>query len=220
MTLQKPEKQGLSIVLLGDFSPKIFQPAWFAAQELLRKQEAEQASIKIIHSDVVEFSLDWCRIVATQNRFHLSTLQEPYYEPLRDLALGTFKLLMHTPLRMMGINLEKTFRLESEGAWHEYGNRFAPKRPWAKILKKPGLRTLTMEDVRPDQLPGYIRVTVQPSEEIHPALFLFVNDHYQAENPETVLGANELITMLEKCWEPSMTRSNQIMNHLLENGHE
>ena len=31
-----PEIQGANIVLLGDFNPKIFQPAWFAAQDLIR----------------------------------------------------------------------------------------------------------------------------------------------------------------------------------------
>jgi hypothetical protein len=40
-----PEIQGMSIVLVGGFNPKIFHPAWFAAQKLIREKEAEEANI-------------------------------------------------------------------------------------------------------------------------------------------------------------------------------
>ena len=71
------EIEGVSIVLLGDFNPKIFQPAWFAAQELIRKEEAESAEIEVIHPEVVVFSLDWLRIQVTRNRW-ISEAQAPH----------------------------------------------------------------------------------------------------------------------------------------------
>ena len=46
----KPELYRISIVLLGNFNPKIFQSAWFASQNLIRKIEANEAKIEIIHS--------------------------------------------------------------------------------------------------------------------------------------------------------------------------
>jgi hypothetical protein len=209
--------QGLGIVFLGDFSPKIFQPAWFASQGLIRQQEAEAATIKIIHSEVTEFTLDWCRLFVTQERFQLSTLQEPYYEPLRDLALGTFKMLQHTPIKMMGINLEKHFRVESEELWHRYGDRLAPKEPWADILDGPGLRTLIMEESsRRDGRRGYTRVTVQPSEQVQPGLFYLVNDHYEVNEPTLVVGSNQMMTIVEQCWKQSISRSSEIIARLLE----
>ena len=33
----KAELSGINIIMLGSFNPKIFQPAWFAANELIRK---------------------------------------------------------------------------------------------------------------------------------------------------------------------------------------
>jgi hypothetical protein len=52
MSDRLPEIQGISIVLLVDFNPKIFQPAWFAAQNLIRQQEADEATIHIkVHPD-------------------------------------------------------------------------------------------------------------------------------------------------------------------------
>ena len=44
-----------SIVLIGNFNPKIFQPAWFGSEGLIQKKEAEQSTIEIIHPDVVIF---------------------------------------------------------------------------------------------------------------------------------------------------------------------
>ena len=38
---RKPENRRSEVVLLGDFNPKIFSPAWFAAQELIGEKESE-----------------------------------------------------------------------------------------------------------------------------------------------------------------------------------
>ena len=38
MNVERPEIKAFSIVLLGDFNPKIFQPAWFSAQGLIREK--------------------------------------------------------------------------------------------------------------------------------------------------------------------------------------
>ncbi len=101
-----PKIQGHTIVLLGNFNPKIFQPIWFSTEELLQKQEAEKANIEIIHPDVTIFSLDWLRVTVTPERFSAETTQESYYEAVRDLIIGTFSLLRHTPITKMGINID------------------------------------------------------------------------------------------------------------------
>ena len=41
-----PQFEGVTIVLLGQFNPAIFQPAWLAAENLVRPQEAESAEIE------------------------------------------------------------------------------------------------------------------------------------------------------------------------------
>ena len=118
-----------SIVLVGNFNPKIFQPAWFAAQGLLSQQEAEEVKIEIIHSSVVIFSTNtnWMRIEVTDERFIVKTSQEPYDVVIRDLVLGTFDLLRYTPIMQMGINREMHFQLSSEKNWHKAGHLLAPK---------------------------------------------------------------------------------------------
>ena len=54
----RPEVLGVSVVALGSFNPAIFQPLWFSSNNLVRKEEAEGAEIKIIHHDVTMFSTE------------------------------------------------------------------------------------------------------------------------------------------------------------------
>ena len=103
MSLQiKSQKQ--NIVLIGDFNPHIFQPHWFAYHKLLGEDECKSAKIDIVHSDITIFRLDWLKFEITRERVVAMTSFDQYYEVLRDLIIGTFNILTHTPIRMMGIN--------------------------------------------------------------------------------------------------------------------
>jgi hypothetical protein len=216
MSAHQSELQGVTVVFLGDFNPKIFQPAWFAAEELIRKREAEEATLEIIHPEVVSFTLEWLRLQVTRERFLASTTQEPYYEILRDLILGTFGLLRHTPVQKMGINRDMHFRMPSEDAWHALGHRLAPKALWQGILDTPGMRSLTMEGVRPDAYKGYIRVQVEPSVQIHPGVCIQVNDHYEVEDLKSVVGSEEILTLFDRSWTESLQRSARMIYALME----
>lgn len=214
----RPNKEGISIVLVGDFNPKIFQPAWFAAQDppLIPKLEAEEAKVEIIHPDVVIFEVDWFRLQATRDRFLISTAQASRYEFLRDLVVGTFQLLQHTPIRAMGINKDTHWGVGSEDVWHKFGHRIAPKEVWNGVLEKPGLLSLAIRGVRTDDYDGNINVKVEPSRQIHPGIYFNVNDHYSVKEPETVLGCNEMMDILRTCFHQSIKRSDNIARDLVE----
>jgi len=213
MLTDQPIIQGMNIVLLGDFNPKIFQPAWFAAEQLIRVPEAEGADIKIINPEVVIFDLDWLEVQVTRDRCIFTTSQEAYYEVVRDLCIGTFRLLRHTPLRKMGINRDVHFRMKSVDEWHEFGHRLAPKELWNSILKNPGLKSMTIEGVREDGLRGYMRVKVEPSTRIQPGIYFQINDHYETD--KSVIGSEDIINMLESSWDQSMGKSEVIINSIL-----
>ena len=216
MNAQLPDIQSLSVVFLGDFNPKIFQPAWFAAQGLIRQQEAEEAKVDIIHPEVVSFSLEWLALQVTREQCALTTTQEPYYVVMRDLIVGTFNLLQHTPLHKLGINIDMHFRMDSEASWHAFGHRLAPKDLWQDTLKNPGMRSLTMEGQRPDAFRGYIRVQVEPSIKIHPGVYVRVNDHYEIETLQPGTGSDAMLDIFQRAWGESLPRSNHIISTLLE----
>ena len=212
----KPSIQGHHIVLVGDFNPKIFQPAWFGAEELLRKGEADGAQVEIIHPEVVIFSLEWLRLEVTRDRFSAATKMEAYDEVVRDLIVGTFRLLRHTPLRKMGVNREMHFQMQSEDQWNEIGHSLAPKTLWENVLEKPGMRSMVIQGMRQDELKGYIQVAVEPSTQVHPGVYMRVNDHFEVKDPKSSMGSDEIIGILECSWKESYSRSRNIIDTVLE----
>ena len=215
-----PELQASSIVFIGSFNPKIFQPAWFVKEELIQKQEGDEADIEIIHNEFVSFGLHWLKLSVRRDRFQVSTSQESYYEILKDLALGTFKLLKHTPISQMGINLHLHFRMNSENEWHNFGHKLAPKEIWNKVLTRPGMLTLSMQgDLNRNDLKGYRQVSVEPSPKVLPGVYFTVNDHYEVKDKkiENVSGCEEIVGILETNWHESIKASKEIIYQLLEN---
>jgi hypothetical protein len=215
--MKDPELQSVNIVLAGDFNPSIFHPAWFASEGLIRVGEAETAEIDIIHPELAIFDIEGFHIEVNKGRFSIVTTQASYYEAIRDLALGTFRILKHTPINMMGINFQAHFRMDSEEKWNEVGDILAPKPPWGDALDSPGMRSLTMEEgKRRDGLTGYLRVKVEPSVKVIPGIYLDINDHFQKPSDSKTRGSEEIITILEKSWDASRQRTVEIIRTLLE----
>lgn len=201
----------LGIVHRGHFNPAIFQPSWFAAQELIRPKEAESAEVEIIHPQAAMFNTDWLQLLVRQDRFQATTTQASYYEPLRDLVFGTLAILSHTPIRSLGINREFQFRYPSEPDWRRIGDRLAPKEDWQAFLKNPGLLSLTMKGVRPDGIDGYIQVKVEPSTKVEYGVYINVNDHYQlAIGEETPPGTQRAREIISSQWHNSMRQAEHI----------
>lgn len=209
--------QGVAIVSRGDFNPAIFHPSWFASYELLRKEEAEAAKVQIVHPDAAVFSTEWLEFNVVRDRFQVSTSQEAYYESLRDLVISTLNLLSHTPLRVIGINRNFHYRLQSVDQWHSVGHQLVPKQQWESLLENPGMKTLVVEGKRPDDLPGYIQVKVEPSNKVEHGVFIEVNDHYILNSDRKPSGATEAMRILTQLWTESMKRSlsiAQTISHL------
>ncbi|MGA2936908.1 MAG: hypothetical protein ABSF52_07400 [Syntrophobacteraceae bacterium] len=216
MPPEKPALHEHDVVLLGDFNPKIFQPAWFGSEGLIRKLEVDGAEIAVVHQEVVSFTLEWLKIEVTRERFLATTLQEAYDEPVRDLVLSTFRILRHTPLRKVGINLDEHFQIESEERWHLIGHVLAPKELWEEVLQNPGMKSLIIQGTRPDNLKGYVQVAVAPSGRVHPGVRFNVNDHFEVEKPDSVIGSDEIMNILENNWVESRKRAVTIMRTLME----
>ena len=215
-----PEVQESSIVFIGSFNPKIFQPAWFVKEGLIPKQEGHEAEIEIMHNEFVSFGLHWLKLSVTRDRFQVNTSQESFYEFLKDLALGTFTLLKHTPISQMGINLHMHFGMNSEKEWDNFGHKLTPKEIWSKVLTRPGMLKLTIQgDTNRDDLKGYRQVTVEPSPKVPNGVYFTVNEHYEVMDKkiENVSGCEEIVGILETKWHESIKTSKVIIYQLLEN---
>lgn len=206
------EVEGLTIALIGSFNPGIFQPAWFAAQKLISDDEAEKATIHLITSDVAVFSLGWVSMSVEKDKFVVECGQPPFYEATRDLVLGTFRVLRHTPAKMLGINRTCHFRIESREALLQLGHLLAPKSYWTGVLTNPLLRSMAMISERTDGNKGAVNVTIEPSLRFNTGVFMQVNDHFENKEGQDITA---LISTLGEVFQESLARSESIMQHLL-----
>ncbi len=222
----EPEISGVSVVMLGDFNPAIFTPAWFVLHGLLPEDVADNAELRIAHRQVTEFVAEWLRIQVTSERFFAETLQAPHVR-LCDLVARTFReYLHHTPITALGINHDVHFRVESFAERDRIGRTLAPVKPWGAWGQNLGLdgesggmMSLTMSQIEPDGRPkgGQINVTVEPSVRVgkgRTGVNVRVNDHYAIEN--TNLGsAGRLMDLFEGNFDISLERSNGIIDHIM-----
>jgi hypothetical protein len=211
------KERSLNIVLIGDLNPHIFQPEWFVIQKLLGEQEGSSAKIEIIHSDIAVFNIDWLRFESTRTRLVATTRDDRYHEVLRDLIVGTFTVLSHTPLKMLGINTTFDYLVNDEKTWHGIGDTLAPKDIWKKMMDNPGLSQLAIASkaVETDNCKNIVRVTVGPVN-VKLGLRIHINDHYELIAKDKSLGSGEIIDILKKEWDASQKKAISIKDKFFE----
>jgi hypothetical protein len=201
-----------SIVLIGDLNPAIFQPAWFAAEDLINSTEAKAANVEIVSAQATLFKVDWLNVQVLPQRFVASTTNEAYYRPLCDFVLSTFSKLIHTPIRIMGLNYSYHYRLEDSEQWHFVGHELAPKDRWRGLLNNPGLASLTVQGERQD---GYVRIKLEPSARIENGIFVETNNHYKVTSDEP--GCRHMLDILSSEWHNTFGESKDVLGRMFPN---
>lgn len=153
-----------SLVLIGSFNPQIFQPAWLASEKLVGKTEAEEAHIKVIHPDISDFDIKNINVQVTRGQFVASTSQDGFFEILKDLVVGTFSVLGHTPASAIGINQSMHIELPSRLSWNDYTAAVTNATYWREKLGEATMEDVTYRRNRSNSTyAGYQRITLQPS---------------------------------------------------------
>ena len=221
-----PEISGASIVLLGNFNPAIFTPAWFALHGILPKSVADNAELQVAHPQILSFSTERLNLEVTPDRFLAGTQSAPNIQ-VQDLVMRVFgEHLPHTPIRAVGINRDVHFRAASPAARDRVGKVLAPTAPWGKIGEKlqldgdqGGMLSLTMQQSRPAGRPpdDQINVTVEPSVRIDDrrlGIYVRVNDHY-ALDESAAGGPAERLGFLADGFDLSIKRADEIVDHVM-----
>jgi len=225
----RPEVDGASIVLIGAFNPRIFQPEWFRANGIIGDKDADAANVQIIHQSIAAFSLDWTNVRVEPNRFSIDTNDPPLIR-IYDVVLKVFKeFLMHTPIHQFGINRLVHFdtgRLETR---NRMGELLAPPKHWgewaSKITYDPasrgrgGMRSLSMMQFpREDAFEGSITAKIEPSS--IPSLdlrgvYMEINDHFVVGKDGEILNSDPAMEILENQWSTSLVRSEWIIDQIM-----
>ena len=200
----------LSLVFIGDFNPVIVQPFWLASKGLIRETEGEQATIDLIHGDLARFNIGWADFQVTRERFEIKTAQEPYFDAVKDLATGIFKVLTGTPIRSFGINHLRHYTLDSFEQYYGLGNTLAPLKNWSGLFEDP--RLLSIEIVTDKKKEGAKRIRVQPSDfeklKGKNSFMMNLNDHYQIVGNAHLEGSKP-IEILNNYWTKSIDFANE-----------
>jgi hypothetical protein len=218
--MQVPEIESAAIVMLGSFNPAIFQPQWLGVRKLIRAEEAENAKITVIQSELADFSTEWFQLQVLQGRFMVTCTDPRQHAPLRDLAGGIFTLLPHTPVTRVGLNRSFHFGTPSTESWHRIGHRLAPKEPWESLMEMPGLRSMLIQGRQKELSDGVLHIKVEPSVKIDRGLFVEVNEEFQSAAKGEAEGAYWVPDLLTARWDAILNFAEVAANHLLELGNE
>ena len=225
--LIEPEISSASIVLVGAFNPRIFNPDWFVVNEILGKSVAATATIEVIVAEIAKIEFETMTLTVQNNRFQIETNQSPYIS-ICDLTVKTFQeCLPHTPIYQYGVNKAVHFKAKSEEARKNVGRALAPLDPWGgfgnemRESKAPGTTSgmikVSMRNFRdPQQFAGHVTASVEPSVRLpgSAGIYVHVNDHY--ELPESQVGASETLTRhLAENFEKSLATCDRVISDVM-----
>lgn len=223
----EPEINGVEIVLVGEFNPAVFTPAWFALHEFLPERAADGAEVEIIHPQLTDFSFDWLGLRVTTDRFVVGSVLAPHVR-VHDFVRRVFtERPGHSSLRAFGINRGVHFPVRDRAQMDRIGRILAPVEPWGdwgRDLepdgKHGGMTSLTMSQVIIEGRPSddRINVKVEPSYLIigqnRAGIHVHVNDHYTTDDMDPG-AAGSLMKIIESNFDRSLTRSEAIVDHVM-----
>lgn len=217
---------GLTVVLVGNFNPAIFSPAWLEVSGLITEEDSVSAELKLIHAQVCEFTVKNFNIFVDVDRFQISSTEEPFVSIADWVGVIFGKRLPHTPIVQAGINYSGHFAVASPEQRHALGRHLAPIEPWgewgkelegSKEIKPGGLRSITMlQPQLPDRQKGHRQVQLEPSvraDIVNPevGVYMSVNDHYEIAEPGKVVDATECASWVVKNLETSVETAKTIV---------
>jgi len=195
-----------SVVAIGMFNPAIFHPQWLAKNNLIRDEEADASTVKFISNDVSIIEGPWFALQVTGDRFALESLDPVQNLAARDLVVGIFKILEHTPMNAIGLNVTKQYQFKDESTWHQFGDYYAPKTTWDGVMEKAGMLNLAIvgrvKYSEEQDVP--VRVVLDSSrQKTQFGVQVAINHHYQKPQPASKDAGNagQFIEVISKNYE-------------------
>lgn len=222
-----------AIVVLGDFNPAIFSPDWLDRNALIGKADADEARERtsgqplLVSHQVSAFETKWFALQVVENQFSL-TSKDALSPAFKDLAVGMFQLVPHTPVTAVGLNFLAHFKLGSKEEFHRVGDVLAPKTIWNDLYPEEaaGLADLTIRIQRnkrgePLKTKDERRISVQPSNKIRFGVYITYNDHHDVtvskdgEEVDKVRPAERVATIIDNQWESSWRDAVRVFDGVL-----
>jgi hypothetical protein len=206
------EQRATTIVLIGRFNPRIFQPMWFASRKLLAEGDVDPESI-LVTDGVSAFRTHDISLLCAQDRCQVGTTQTtPTPDILRDLVTETFRLLSETPIRQVGIN-HAAHIPSSVRTWETVAAQLGDPQRRFVLLEDQRLQTIELKGERGDGFDGSRTVHLQPSALLEDGVWFQLNDHIDLVDVSEgdALGAKDAMDALTEIWDASKALGDHIL---------
>ncbi|HXX95361.1 MAG TPA: hypothetical protein VEN81_17195 [Planctomycetota bacterium] len=214
--------EDVSVALVGNFNPAMFQPSVLSANNLVRPDEASKAEIGIIHSEACAYTIGWLFVEVTRERFQGIATDIAHSEPLRDLLLSLFRTISPSQIAQMGLNHRAHFQFEDPKQLDGIFGRLTPTAKLPGLLKNPRATRVTYTSDHESKLPSEFRsalnVTIEPSLRTIPGVYIALNRHYegpQLEKEEALPDySKEFLGIVESNWSEYLKQSRELVEKL------
>ena len=217
-----------SIVAVGDFNPAIFSPDWLERNKLIGEgdaiaaREGSQGRPLLVSHQVTTFESEWFGLQVLENQFSL-TSKGVLSPAFKDLAVGIFQLVSHTPVHAVGLNFVGHIKLANEEEYHKVGDVLAPKEIWDTLYQdeSAGMEQITIRFQlgrrdKPGNSKDEKRFTVQPSRSIKYGVILSLNDHHDVTmGDDDLTPAERVAIIVDKQWEHAWGDANRVFDQVL-----
>jgi hypothetical protein len=222
---------GISVVAAGAFNPAIFHPLWLAEKDLMPREIVDatlEGDDEILATrQLAAFTAGWLTVQVTLEQAQFSTVEEGRELDLRDLVKSVWDLLPETPINAIGLNADAHFKVDSEEAWHAFGDLFLPKDFWQPLFDDEqwrrrenglsvGMREMVVEAWRTD-INGYVRTQLAPSVRVAPyGVYTGVNAHFQLSADEHRGTGYDAARIVDEQWAATRDLSRRLIHQILE----
>ena len=206
----------VSISLLGYFNPLILQPNWLLANELIDEDDFQHLTDDengrfVVSAEFTGLRLAWAKLETTRDACTLtSDFGTDTPDRIRELAVGIFQLLPHTPIEQVTLIYFRHFALPDDN-WAALARRLAPPAPFESAAPGASLQSLQYVVEREG---GHLSIVVEPSVREDFSVFIGVEDalEFEAVGDKT---AQRALRALDERWDATRGNAEAIMRSLV-----
>lgn len=221
---------GMQINVLGSFNPPVITPAWLSANKLLGEEDekfAWESESLVITPEISRFETEWFSIQIIKQQLVLNS-KGPVAPNLKDLIVGIFTLLGHTPISALGINSLAHYKIYSVAEFHKIGDVLAPKSIWNSMYPETenqsvGLTQISIQ-VSPFNRADVMKsngkaknISLSRSDKIPHSIYFTFNDHYpiSIENYTLDTDSELLIDLVQRNFDSSQEEAKNLFANVL-----
>lgn len=212
MSDEPPAFETAVIVFEGFINPAIFTLMWMTKMDIVDEEEAKSADVRFMDPELSRFDVSHYRVEARRDRVTVASAKalETFW-PVKDFVEGIFEALPHTPIG--AISMSKAVHTKVAGEdFAALSEALIGTSAWSGALDAPRLEVLAVRADRDDDRPGWVEVTVEPSQQVAGGAYIVATERLEFADPiENLRGARDALDALADRWGPWLDRADEII---------